>query len=324
MRIIGVCAAALSLALALPTQLDSTLGRRAGELEAAIYDETSEAVAMDPNVAAALEGAEQPLVLQQAALGYPAYSPAPVQPALPAQPMFAAPLAYTPQPLPPGNQAPIAQPEYLVPASPFAAGYGDYPALIQPPPIASIPPPAIQNAPYPAAPQPAIPAVPDVPSLPQYVAPQVVEEIQPEVPAPPPIQPVAQPIVQPAARPVSPPNEYAWSEQLVAPPMQYPPPAAPGPVPDYQIQTGIRAGSKDAKGAPAEDEESGSGSFNPIGNLFKGISNGLGSLFSGLGAVANSSNDPAPADDLSAVAQPYPVGQENALRQQSTPTNLIM
>ncbi|KAJ1809209.1 hypothetical protein LPJ77_001813, partial [Coemansia sp. RSA 2523] len=54
MRILGVCIASLVIASALPMQAANRLVPRQGDLEAAIYDETADAIASDPSIADAL------------------------------------------------------------------------------------------------------------------------------------------------------------------------------------------------------------------------------------------------------------------------------
>ncbi|KAJ2289988.1 hypothetical protein IWW55_006183, partial [Coemansia sp. RSA 2706] len=55
MRVLGVCIASLVIAAALPT---NKLVPRQGDLEAAIYDEAIDGIALDPTIADALEQAD--------------------------------------------------------------------------------------------------------------------------------------------------------------------------------------------------------------------------------------------------------------------------
>ncbi|KAJ2025259.1 hypothetical protein IWW57_003440 [Coemansia sp. S610] len=309
MRIICVCVAALSFAWAYPTHLAPRLGRRTGALEGSIYDVTNEAFALDPNVSAAFAGAD-PL------------ADAPID-----APMAAAPVA----PVQAGYQGPVAVPGYGVPSAQFVplqplpnqypggfvpAGYGGYPAQAQFPSMPSFPP-ATPNIPYPLAPQPDV----QMPESPvdqlQYAAPPIEEMAQPE--APPPVQQPVQPALPPApppppSPPPPPPPVQPPSPPPPAPPVAPPkshqpskyhgphrqPPAAPVPEPDYQVETAVHAANtKGAKGTAVDKPEAAVGSFNPIGDLVNGISNGIGGLLNGLGTIIRNPDDTLDDDDMS-------------------------
>ncbi|KAJ2094352.1 hypothetical protein GGI09_005452 [Coemansia sp. S100] len=303
MRVICVCVAAISLVWAYPASLVPRLDRRAGALENAIYDVTNEAFALDPNVSAAL--GTDPAV---APLGVAPMAAVPGYPPIQGYPMM--PGYGVPQPLP-------------YPVAP--AGYGGYPVQAQFPSMPMPPslPPAMPNTPYPATPQPDVQMPESSVDQTLYAAPPIEEIAQPETPPPaqqpvesaplppPPAPPVAPPPPPPSpppppplAPPSVPPQTYVTPAHSAPPnshqPSRYhgphrPPPAAPVPVADYQTETEVHAES------PKADKSEG-GSFNPIGNLVKGISNGLGDLLSGLGGAIR--NDSTLDDNTSPVAQP--------------------
>ncbi|KAJ2486211.1 hypothetical protein IWW37_005691 [Coemansia sp. RSA 2050] len=328
MRIICVCVAALSFAWAYPTHLAPRLGRRTGALEDAIYDVTNEAFALDPNVSAALAGADP---LADVPIDDAASPTAPIQA---------------------GYQGPVAVPEYGTPSAQFVlqllpnqypggfvpAGYGGYPVQAQFPSMPPFPP-ATPNTPYPVAPQPDIQMQESPVNQPQYAAPPVEEIAQPATP--PPVQQPAQPALPPAppappaappAPPVAPPPPSPPAPPVQAPPPPPPPPpplpappaeppkshqpskyhgphgplpAASVPEPEYQVETTDHAADpKGTKGAAVGKPKAAGGSFNPIGDLVNGISNGIGDLLNGLGSIIRSSDDTLDNDDTSPVAQP--------------------
>ncbi|KAJ2911000.1 hypothetical protein GGI21_000295 [Coemansia aciculifera] len=307
MRIICVCIAALSLAWAAPVvRLAPRL-----DLEAAIYDQTNQAIALDPSISGALDEAGQ--------------SGQPLDVASPEAAQQIADYA-----LPdPGYQAPVAVPPIPPPVAPVAAGYGGvYPGQFPPmPPPLSLLPPSLPPATlvYPETPQPEIPA-----GQPQYVAPLPIEEsvvpdylpaIQPAPPAvappPPPPPPVAvspPPPPPPVVVPPPPPRRPAVSRPKPHPMSKYrrppppPPPPAPGPEPEYQLETDTNAAAAAVAATPKDNDVGDGKSFNPIGDLVMGITNGLGGLFNGLGGVIHDTNNAGVDEDTSQVAQPNYAG----------------
>ncbi|KAJ1662315.1 hypothetical protein IW140_005972 [Coemansia sp. RSA 1813] len=84
-----------------------------------------------------------------------------------------------------------------------------------------------------------------------------------------------------------------------------PPAAAPGQVPDQQSQTGQPPVTEDESNVSQSKGDGESGSANPLGSLLQGLSNGINGLFQGLqGLAGTDKNDPAPDDDASPVEQP--------------------
>ncbi|KAJ2256757.1 hypothetical protein EV176_002365 [Coemansia sp. RSA 451] len=387
MRILGVCIASLVIASALPMQAANRLVPRQGDLEAAIYDETADAIASDPSIADALaddavvdadvnavdvdtDAAEvdadadtteveangdtadvdadeaDPNAAADDVANVAIYeqNAAPLNPPVAAAPDAATSLAayqqflqyqaayyaalsgitangYSATPgVPP---MPITPPS--LPANKIPPGNGNYAALQQPLPAAPAPviPAQYSMPPLPPAPVglpvsvPAAPAVPAaVPPPPPPAAPAAPAPAAPVTPAPAPVVPkvpaavpLPPPSVAPApaapapaapvpAAPVVPvpaPAAYAAPNPAskVPPP---PPPAVPGQIAEHHSQTGE---------LPESDKtDESSGSFNPLGDLFQGLSDGLGSLFNGLSGIADSSNNPSETDDAEPVAQP--------------------
>ncbi|KAJ2558149.1 hypothetical protein EV175_000933 [Coemansia sp. RSA 1933] len=84
-----------------------------------------------------------------------------------------------------------------------------------------------------------------------------------------------------------------------------PPQAIPGQVPDQQSQTGPPQSPEDDINASQSKDDSEGGSSNPLSGLLQGLSNGISGLVQGLQGIAGTGKtDPVPDDDASPVEQP--------------------
>ncbi|KAJ2507085.1 hypothetical protein GGI11_006460 [Coemansia sp. RSA 2049] len=102
----------------------------------------------------------------------------------------------------------------------------------------------------------------------------------------------------PAPVPVTAPDNYLTDTSI-------PPPAAPGQLPDHQSQTGQPQGPEDENNTSQSNADGETKGSNPLGGLLQGLSDGINGLFQGLhGIAATDKNNSAPEDDPSPVEQP--------------------
>ncbi|KAJ1738462.1 hypothetical protein IWW42_005762 [Coemansia sp. RSA 1085] len=340
MRFIGVYVASLALTLALPTPQTGKLVPREGDLEAAIYDEAIAGIAGDPYISDALENSDGTANAGIAADEDPAdvldvlnddnllanNADVLVDPAAEVllddtnDPAYQQDLqaSYADDLLPLDTAAYEDQttPDALIPVpDAVPLDNSEYLATSPEVDVSEVPPiPEKISKPVEAY-NDLPPAVPVPPTTAEYLAAQPLQPVAPAYNAPPllPTVPVdVQPVPQAPAVPVSnygytfdastlAPNPPAYeSVDLSAAPLPMgaqadtlPPAAAPEQDIDIQSQTGA------VKDTAAED----SAPFNPLDDLFQGLSEGLGSLLSGLNGISGSS-EKLPADDPYPVAQP--------------------
>ncbi|KAJ2656088.1 hypothetical protein IWW48_005212 [Coemansia sp. RSA 1200] len=124
------------------------------------------------------------------------------------------------------------------------------------------------------------------------------------VPVAVPIAPVPEPapapitVSIPAPVPVAVPDNYLTDTSM-------PPPAAPGQLPDHQSQTGQPQGPEDENNTSQSNADGETKGSNPLGGLLQELSDGINGLFQGLhGIAATDKNASAPEDDPSPVEQP--------------------
>ncbi|KAJ1648299.1 hypothetical protein LPJ64_000455 [Coemansia asiatica] len=321
MRVICVLIASVALVAALPAQLVPRFDRRGNDLEAAIYNETLEDIAMDPVISDALDAAfAEEIPVQADAAGIPAAQVAQVvDPNQPLQPVYA------PAPLQQGYQAPMAPvaampapaPASAVVPAPIPAAV---PVLAPPVPApAAVPASLIAQPHVPVynAPSQVIPAMPEANNVAQYAGAPIINGLaQPQPPAV--LPPQQLPIAQPAASAAAQPQVIAQQVPVAAPaslspvPLNVyatpgvPPAAVPGQVADYQTQTGADPGLTTTEQEPADSNPD---SSNPVGKLVMGISNGLGDLLNGIGGIIKPEYSAENADDPEPVAQPDLAGK---------------